>query len=336
MKLCVAIAFMICGASALTVEEAKKFHNDGKYGGTVSYTDNGDSITLTSNGLPDHPFEQVNPNTLVTRSDVFTVPKDPQIGATTGCLSMGPIGMAVTGSMIYDPLNAQGQNAVEGPTKEQFDSYGGHTDPQGIYHYHQIPGSWLYTGEADELLGVAFDGFPIYGPMASDLGRDVTNQDLDECHGRMVNGNYRYHANKEFPYLLGCYKGSTVNKARTTYGTCTNTSGLPQYGYVCTCARDGMHQPMNGQQHNQQSQFPQQQGTDSQHQLYPPMSNQQYPSDRPIVDGSQHSGLPDYPPQPVFPQYPDQPNHYHHMPPPPDGFHMGPHQFGDLFGKKKK
>lgn len=127
--------------------------------------------------------------------------------------------------ILSDAILLVGQNAVEGAGKERFDHYGGHTDQHGIYHYHQIPGSWLYTGEADELLGVAFDGFPIYGPMASDLGREVTNNDLDQCHGRMVNGHYRYHANTEFPYYLGCYKGATVDKARTQYGTCTSTSG---------------------------------------------------------------------------------------------------------------
>ncbi|XP_060068403.1 uncharacterized protein LOC132548554 [Ylistrum balloti] len=350
MKLCFALAFLVCGSCALTVEEAKKFRNDGQYGGRVSYTDNGDSITLTSNGLPDHAFEKVNPNELASRNDVYTVPKDPQIGTTTGCLSMGPIGMTVTGSMIYDPLNAQGQNAVEGPTQEQFDSYGGHTDPQGIYHYHKIPGSWLYTGEADELLGVAFDGFPIYGPMASDLGRDVTNKDLDECHGRMVNGKYRYHANTEFPYYLGCYKGSTVNRARTTYGNCTDKSGLPEYGYVCTCAREGpgqlggmghqgsmgqqsgMYQPINGQyQQLPQQHETQASGTDNQQHFYPPMPNQQHPSDRPIVPPSQPSGTVQHPYEPMHPFYPE----HHHMQPPPDGHHYGPLHFGNLLGKRK-
>ncbi|XP_060068613.1 uncharacterized protein LOC132548746 [Ylistrum balloti] len=248
MKQILVLAVLVCGACAISVHEAKKFHNSGTYGGTVTYKDNGDgTITLTSNGLPDHPFERVNPNHPETRSDVYTLPKNPTFAKSVGCLAMGPIGMTITGSMIYDPLDADGENAVEGSGRERFDHYGGHTDNHGIYHYHKIPGSWMYTGEADELLGVAFDGFPIYGPKASDLGRDVTNKDLDKCHGRMVNGKYRYHVNTEFPYYLGCYKGNPThaNHVRTQHGICTNTSSLPEYGYVCACPR-GQHPPPQG------------------------------------------------------------------------------------------
>lgn len=176
--------------------------------------------------MPDHPYVRVNPNDPVAKHDVYTLPKNPTMASQPGCLSMGPIGMAITGAMIFDPLNKDGENAVEGPTAEHFDQYGGHTQQTGIYHYHKLPtGNWLYNGQPDELIGVAFDGFPIYGPFASDLNRDVTNNDLDKCHGRTVNGKYRYHVNSEFPYYLGCYMGSTVNHAHTTFGQCPDKSG---------------------------------------------------------------------------------------------------------------
>ena len=39
--------------------------------------------------------------------------------------------------------------------------------------------------------GIAFDGFPIYGPI-DETGRQLTTKDLDECHGKVSsNGNYR-------------------------------------------------------------------------------------------------------------------------------------------------
>jgi len=139
---------------------------------------------------------------------------------------MGPVGMTITGTLIYDPLDADGENAVEGSGRERFDQYGGHTAPQGQYHYHKIPGSFMYNGETDKLLGVALDGFPIYGPMASDLERNVNNSDLDKCHGRYVNGKYRYQVNNEFPYYLGCFRGSTVSNAHTIYGICNSTSSM--------------------------------------------------------------------------------------------------------------
>ena len=59
----------------------------------------------------------------------------------------------------------------------------------------------------DEFIGVALDGNPIYGPKASDKTELLTSADLDECHGRFVNEEYRYHITADFPYSVGCYKG---------------------------------------------------------------------------------------------------------------------------------
>ena len=92
----------------------------------------------------------------------------------------------------------------------KFYSCYGHPTPHGTYHYHQLP-ICLYNGTADEFIGVALDGFPIYGPNATDLGREVINSDLDECHGRNTTLNgvqaYRYYITRQYPYILGCFKG---------------------------------------------------------------------------------------------------------------------------------
>ena len=73
------------------------------------------------------------------------------------------------------------------------------------YHYHQDP-TCLYTNMKNEkFLGVAYDGYPIYGPLDAS-GKTITNKDLDKCHGMTVNGKYRYIANSEFPYIMGCFK----------------------------------------------------------------------------------------------------------------------------------
>ena len=61
------------------------------------------------------------------------------------------------------------------------------------------------------------DGFGIFGPRSED-GKLVTNADLDECHGHkhkvMWNGEktdiYHYHLNNEYPYSVGCYRGTPV------------------------------------------------------------------------------------------------------------------------------
>jgi hypothetical protein len=87
------------------------------------------------------------------------------------------------------------------------------------YHYHGA--SWTCfssnnkAGEHSPLVGYAIDGFGVYGINGVD-GKPVTNQDLDECHGhthRIVwEGKsvrmYHYHLDNEYPYSIGCFRGT--------------------------------------------------------------------------------------------------------------------------------
>ena len=66
-------------------------------------------------------------------------------------------------------------------------------------------------------MGYALDGFGIYGNLSTG-GVPMTNATLDACHGHthavMFHGTmqviYHYHATTEFPYTLGCYKGTPI------------------------------------------------------------------------------------------------------------------------------
>ena len=138
----------------------------------------------------------------------------------------------------YDPL-APGSGFL-------VDSHNAHTQPDGTYHYHGEPNA-LFSSEGDTVspvIGFAADGFPLYGSYIDD-GEGVrevqssyrlisgarptgTDQpggtydgtyrddyeyveglgDLDECNGREVDGQYRYHTTNTFPYVLGCFKGT--------------------------------------------------------------------------------------------------------------------------------
>ena len=73
---------------------------------------------------------------------------------------------------------------------------------------------------ADDFIGIALDGNPIYGPNASDFADLITSADLDACHGRFKDGRYRYHITSDFPYTIGCFKGMflslVVNNNNTT------------------------------------------------------------------------------------------------------------------------
>jgi hypothetical protein len=155
-----------------------------------------------------------NPNAIVAQTLTFALPLQPTPAANAGCVPMGVIGVAVNGVPIFDALDAAGRDAM---THEVQDRCHGHPQGRGVYHHHGpsdcVPGS----SKNNALIGYALDGFGIYSSH-DDNGREITNADLDECHGHShtiaVNGadtvQYHYHATKEYPYTVGCFKGTPV------------------------------------------------------------------------------------------------------------------------------
>ena len=128
-------------------------------------------------------------------------------------MGMGAIAVATNGLPIFNPWTIEGNNAVEGDTAEWFDLCDGHPSPNGEYHYHKQPSSCLFSvtpGTPSPMVGVAFDGYAIYGPV-DEKGETLASEDLDECHGRInSNGVYQYHTTADFPYIMGCYKGTPI------------------------------------------------------------------------------------------------------------------------------
>lgn len=116
----------------------------------------------------------------------------------------------------YNPLNALPNDKCYGhPYNQQ-------------YHYHSY--SWKCfdqgtPGKQSPVYGFALDGFPITGPRGPD-GKDLTNADLDICHGTTsvldipdgVGGftrklTYHYVLNREYPHSVGCFRGKVNYKA---------------------------------------------------------------------------------------------------------------------------
>ena len=120
--------------------------------------------------------------------------------------------MAVNGIPFYNPYTKEGYDAGQ----VAMDSCGGHLDSKGRYHYQVIPKCLYDQNATDQFLGVAMDGYPIYGPKDAN-GSLLTSDDLDICHGRLENGTYVYRITFDFPYILGCYHGYTHTK---TSGRC--------------------------------------------------------------------------------------------------------------------
>ncbi len=185
------------------------------------------SLDVTGNGLPNHPTGNFpvardsaayqydrNPNAVQAYRLQFNIPNVPQIAEQPGCLPMGTIGIALSGAVFFNALDAPGRDAV---VHEIFDRCEGHPERNGRYHYHH-DSPCFDDGDRNRhspLIGYALDGFAIYGPR-DDGGTYIANDRLDECHGHIgpasgpkgeATNAYHYHANREFPYTLGCFRG---------------------------------------------------------------------------------------------------------------------------------
>jgi hypothetical protein len=195
----------------------------------------GTTRNASGNGLPSHttgtfpvpPTDVVyaydrNPNSISAQTIAWGLPGNPTASATPTCLNGGAIGVLLTGVRLFAPTDALNRDAV---AWEAQDSCQGHPERTGQYHYHSISsclsqsaGTRDTSGQHSPLVGYAADGFGIYGNLGEN-GVAVTNANLDECHGHthavVINGvstvQYHYHKTLEFPYALGCYRGTPVS-----------------------------------------------------------------------------------------------------------------------------
>ncbi len=184
---------------------------------------------ISTNALPNHttgvfpipPSDPVyrydrNPNQIKEQSVLLRIPAQPTEAATPRCLTPGPIGYMLTGVAIFDALDAASQDA---PAHEVQDRCNGHPQQRGLYHYHNashcLPDESGKRGQHSDLVGYAADGFGIFG-LKGENGVELTNSDLDACHGHvhtvMWDGKptrmYHYHLTRMFLYSLGCFKGT--------------------------------------------------------------------------------------------------------------------------------
>jgi hypothetical protein len=187
----------------------------------------GDRRVFTSNDLPNHatgiyPIAQNddayqydrNPNSVTTQNIQVELPANPTLAAQPSCVP-GTIGILLTGSVLFNALDAPGRDAVAHETQ---DACQGHPERTGVYHYHNLTTCLADTPSSDghsALMGYILDGFGIYGHHGEG-GRELTSADLDECHGhthpiewdgQMVT-MYHYHATWDFPYTVGCMRGA--------------------------------------------------------------------------------------------------------------------------------
>ena len=223
-------------------------------------------------GTPNHDFESTLGCCATVQERLWSIPLKPELSQEdpVPAPARGAIAVTVTGVAIYGPEEGPGGDAVasefgyfeEDRQPVDLGVCGGHSGPGGEYHYHYDSHCmhWHQEGYTDmseyaldvaesvisEVLGFAFDGFPIYSTYEDDLsGETIENTSsyrlkeakdgyggiddyefveglgtLDECNGHFgptpegPEGIYHYHSTLKngdgdlgFPYFPLCYKG---------------------------------------------------------------------------------------------------------------------------------
>jgi hypothetical protein len=197
----------------------------------LTITKHGGKRVVSSNDLPtDHTTGHFpvsssddayqvdrNPNSISEQSITVELPLTPKVASSPSCVG-GEVGILKSGVALFNSIDAGGRDAGAYEVQDDCD---GHPQVQGLYHYHSVSTCVLAaldtgTGQS-KLVGYAFDGFGIYGPRDAH-GNELTNADLDECHGITstvtFNGKqqkiYHYVATQEYPYTVGCFRGTSA------------------------------------------------------------------------------------------------------------------------------
>lgn len=146
-------------------------------------------------------------------SYTLTVPVSPQLATNASSTGLGPIGMAVSGSMIYN--DEEGPNIPLDNAVGSLDYTAAHTGPQS-YHYHLETKAW--SEDDDKLIGIIADGFFLYGRKCPSSGTYPSDLDASGGHTSITphnsDGEYHYHIQNELYlneyYILfpGDYQGT--------------------------------------------------------------------------------------------------------------------------------
>jgi len=155
-----------------------------------------------------------NPNGIAPQQIALSLPAAPVPASVPECVPMGMIGILSSGVALFNALDAGGRDAA---AHEVQDHCNGHPQRAGQYHYHGPTPCVSGVAANNALIGYALDGFGIYS-MYDENGRELTNADLDECHGRVSripwDGRevvmYHYVLTREYPYSIGCFRGKPV------------------------------------------------------------------------------------------------------------------------------
>ncbi|MDO6802074.1 YHYH protein [Wenyingzhuangia sp. 1_MG-2023] len=193
-----------------------------------------DTVSIETDGLPNHTSPYWSPTSdLYTAATVarvahmspgyiddfegtfaLQVSTNPQKASRTTATSLGAIGIAVSGAVIYNQ-NEAGNIQITENVASGLDYNGAHTGPSS-YHYHFEPTA--FTDNDSNLVGVIADGFFLYGRKCYSTGGYPTDLDSSNGHTSVTQYNddaeYHYHIgnttiyNEYYVNFTGDYQGT--------------------------------------------------------------------------------------------------------------------------------
>ncbi|MEJ6394599.1 YHYH protein [Gymnodinialimonas sp. 2305UL16-5] len=263
-------AYVDCYASSVMDLQQRR-----NFTGHVLVTAGDAACQLQSNGIPNHDFGDAERNFATPAAEIdhdFSIPRSPRQAETATALSHGRFdGILLNGVVLhilsagcYDPdgprVDANGNVQAGCPADHPWlldpmaenapfaeDTHNGHTQPDGMYHYHGNPMALFDSApgpDGSPVIGFAADGFPIYGSYFRDASGTVRQAvsgyelrdgdrptgngnpggtydglyradyvytgagDLDECNGMTVDGQYAYYITDSFPWAMACLTGT--------------------------------------------------------------------------------------------------------------------------------
>ena len=203
------------GVSSATSFDTSAVVGDADWADSMTATVGDGSVEVTANGIPSHELDEqyavpsggggvpdasssmIADNPTEEQSYAFTITTTPTYVDEVTAAPQGAIGIMISGAVLFNPYEGDGTTvamsnnfsltADDGTEVWFVDHCSGHPTPMdGAYHYHGL--SSCFSSQLDDesgashIIGLALDGFPIYG--ANDIdGNPVDVADLDECNG---------------------------------------------------------------------------------------------------------------------------------------------------------
>jgi hypothetical protein len=128
----------------------------------------------------------------------FKITTEPRKAKKVTDVFTGPVGVTINGGLVFNPYEGDGTTVAmasnfyltdkEGHEVAFLDKCNGHPSPGPVYayHYHGLPECVTKLVDKKKkpshIIGVAFDGFPIYGDRDVH-GHKVKASQLDKCNG---------------------------------------------------------------------------------------------------------------------------------------------------------